>query len=354
MLNFSSLRDHVQNAKFLHELVCELKYVLGNSFLGDGPLEEVLEEAHSLLETKTLYGKKLQRSLSNKTTLMLAESTIPVARKVATFFLPVSQVNKFLFDNDQTVRFSAAKRADLKLLEKAVKKYDGDDHLEMILSERKNNDSTYSFALSDPEKTDKDAEKTDENLLDLSDFWYDQQADLIIQDYGKRMDYQSMFLAVKRFAQANFTYYHVDEKKLMKAVEKKIAEIDKERQDESVTLPKVVFTQKKQDIRERLLTDKQISRNKYVDSVSKLYNVIESQFKDKSGTLLSEGIDPGTVWVPVKASLPKGRTLSELDERVLDKYVKNINYELYSKGHPVTVTWVPESSSTVRFVSRLK
>jgi hypothetical protein len=190
--------------------------------------------------------------------------------------------------------------------------------------------------------------------IELSDAWYDEQANNFLRDYGQNIEYAWEELAVSRFCSSTkaTSGVVVDADKLLKSVKKLI----KDKEDlamERNALKETLDWLKDQEVLQetglpeldeamdpvRQLVEANLTPDQYIERATELFQVQESVLPAAIRKYrLGESNRRGT-HVPMIAWLPHDGAIRSIDERALDAFCESWNSHQRLAGEPIKIEW---------------
>lgn len=346
----------VQEKQVVETFCNEIKRVFGPTVDVSNKLDVLAERANDRLDVLDRTGRTNYIKFSSKIALSLSTHPNPEVRRLIARLLPESSAVSFINDKHASVRKEAAKKAPLKMVEAAVRKYKNDHLLQEVLEEKllsEERESALVAAASGP---------AGEEFF--SDRWYDSMARKIIQDYYmKGLDTGWVSSAVKQAVLANraSNRHNIDPHKLMKAVVEMIAD-EEDAKAEKLGLnesadnsSKFILENDLQDPVQHLI-DASTSSSEYINKANQIFNV---KFSIVPPGIKKYNIGEGrasSVNIPVVAFLPHKSSPRYVDEIALDTYVKHWSSQQQLRGEPYKLSWSshPDSQNKISFRLELK
>jgi hypothetical protein len=367
--SFARIRDEAkkikEQEKALGALRVELKEAFGPTFDTDGSILLLVREANALLDEPSF--RETPPFVKPSITLALVEHSSPSVRLFVARTLPVQYVDKLANDPDRSVRLAVAWRTTPRKLDEMRRRNPADDQLKEIARQRGFLvESTRSVVKGlDPAEPKKKLGKAGKQWegSELSDTWYDTQANKLIKMYQNNLEYCWEEVACRRLVSSMRATSHVDidEKKLYDVLKKKIKEREdwrlKALDDDPLQEQPLKETldwlnrgshplyipvlDEEEDVVQKLV-DSRCSSQEYIRQFNTVFGVSESQVPRSVGKY-HLGESRGSMRVPVKAHLPTRKALRAIDERALDRYVTAWN-EVHARDthhEPIRISWTP-------------
>lgn len=329
------------------EMFCnEIKNVFGPSVIKQDDLKSLVEEANEKLDVLEYCGKLNTINFSKKIAMKMSTHELPQVRKLVARVLPENASTLFLFDNNESVRLAAAKKAPLKVLEEAKLKFPKDAALKDLFEQKKKDHVSALEAA---------AHHPDEDML--SDSWYEKVAKKIIQDYGKTLDTTWVGSAVKQYCLTvrSTTRLPVDQLKLIEAIKTLLDKHDESRA-EVLEINESIETldNEQNDIVDSLIGDN-LSPQTFIEKCNNIFNI---KYASLPPSIMKHKIQEGYSIneIPVSCTLPHSNAPRRIDEIALDSYVKYWNEKQKIKGEPFKIKWDPHPGSInkITFTTELK
>lgn len=375
------VRKTLDEERAVEALKGEISRVLGPVVVTEGrKLEEVAAAANDWLDVLERTGRSNRLDfLSNVSTAFL-DHRDPEVRKFAARIVPERFLGKLTTDRDSAVRAAVASRVPLPAVIEMMKKFRNDDQLRTIYRRRKLHEGGISKPKVEPMGTDVslDAEPLGDTVKqhpgsELSEAWYEQQANRFLHDYGQNIEYAWEELATHRFCSSvkATSGVEIDETKLLKSIKSLIKEkedlamernalretlayLDKqaaaEKLDESV-LPELDLI----DDPVRKMVESGKSGEEYLTEMSLMFRIQEAMLPSALRKYrLGEG-NARVTTMPIIGYLPHGGNFRSIDERALDKFCESWNKRQALAGEPIRLKWSthPENVSKVSFSCQL-
>ena len=346
----------VQEKKAIEAFCNEVKRVFGPTVDVSDRLETLSERANDRLDVLERTGRLGYIKFSPSVALRLSHHDNPEVRRLVARLLPESSSVGFINDVDSSVRAEAAKKAPLRMVSNAVKKYSDDYLLKEVFENRLLNERADS-ALEASAKGPKGEEF-------LSDWWYQKTAKKLFQDYyHKGLDTGWIPNAVKQVVIGNRSSnrFNIDSQKLMKAVVEMIADREEQRLEE-------LQLKESRDLSAQ--TDFHMS-SETVDPIDELLegNTSAQEYLRKANQIFSikESIVPPAIKkyalgegkavptnVPMVGFLPHKSVPRYNDEVALDTYVKHWNSVQSLRGEPYKLAWSPHPDALNKISFKLE
>lgn len=330
-----------------------------------------LNDHVTMLESR---GKlRLLETIDKQVVDKFANSTHTELRKLAARLSEnVAVVGALLRDKSSAVRAHAARRAPIKLVESASNTFSFDDELRSILATRKREllCEDVDTELEEVEKMGDAAKQQD--LLELSDGWYEDKARELIADYGRVLDTGWERRAVKSFCDHSkaTSGVLVDAEKLYDAVKEQLETAEDERLKELSPLKEMArsLLASSKLIVERGEPEPHIPPNPVKELLTANLSTHEFAKRASAFFAVQEAAVPGALkkhrlgeissgfTVPVKGRLPRAGGLTSEVERALDKFCEAWNRKTAQAGEPVRIDWSPDPQdiTSVSFRAVLK
>jgi hypothetical protein len=336
-----TLKDKQEAETFCNEI----KNVFGPSVIAKDDLRSLAEAANEKLDVLEYRGQLNTVNFSRKIAMSMSSHELPEVRKLAARVLPENASAIFLFDNDSSVRLAAAKKAPMKVLEEAKKKFPKDDALNDLFEEKK---KEYLNAV--------EASASHNNEDMLSDSWYEGVAKKLIQDYGRTLDTTWVGSAVKQYCSTvrATTRLPVDQLKLIEKMKELLDAHDEARAEYLEINESFDYQESDQDPVDDMMKQT-LSPQTFIDKCNEIFQVKYSslppaimKYKLQEGFSLNK--------IPVFCTLPHGGAPRRIDELALDSYVRHWNDKQKIKGEPFKINWDlhPDSINKITFKVELK
>lgn len=363
------------------ELKSEIRKILGPVVVTEGRLSEVVTAANDRLDVLDRTGRTGSLIWESRVTAKWLDHTDPEIRKFAARVVPERYLNRIAGDRNPAVRAAVAHRVPLNAVREMIKRFPKDDNLRSIFRNRKLQEAGIAKPETQPmghdpvdgKKRMGDASRTMQ-VPDLTEAWYIDRAQRLVQEYGQTLDTAWEEPAVNRFCSSTklTSGLEVDEAKLLKSLKK----IIKEKEDmamERNPLKETMGWLRTQEERELLaegqmtdfvevidpvheLVNGRLSREQYIESAAHLFRIQESMLPMGIRKYrLGEGNARQTL-VPCVGVLPHKSGFRALDERALDVFCEHWSKRQQQEGEPLRLEWTthPSDVNKIGFSCTLK
>ena len=363
----------VAEEKNLDVLREEISRVLGPSVITDVKLEHLAEGANDRLDVLERTGRMGRLDFKPSVLLKFANNPIAEVRRLVVRITPDHFANQFKNDRDPAVRHAAAKKLPLQLVKEMLRRDPNDDELHQIYHQRKLSEA----GLPEPKKQEGHFDLYGEKLGDavkqdsgpeLSDLWYTTAAHKAISDYNRNIEGQWDEPWVHRYCSSlrASSGVEIDERKLWKEIQKQLTDRDDR------TLKRYGL----KEVARRLIESSEDDFDLYVEELNPVQDLIESdlssiEYVNKANSVfrIKESIMPPGIKkyrvsegrrtefrIPCNGTIPGGKSISRLEEKALDMYVRRWNDVQAQRGEPVRINWTPNpgNASAFSFSAELK
>ena len=377
-LKLGQLQKIVDNTiaeeKSTDDLREEISRVLGPSVVTNVKLDQLAEGANYRIGVLERTGRENHFKFNDKVMLKFLNSKCTEARLLTARTLSENIVCKMVNDSDMSVRHIVARRSPVSVIKEMIKRSPNDDELRVIYREKRLEEAG---GIPTPKSSPMASDVTlkakrlgdtvkQQNVPEISKQWYETAAYNFIKDYGNNIEGQWQAPLVHRYCSSLrvTSKVNVDEKKLLAAIEKQLKQKDDDAlkkyslketinylNNDVEELP--VFVEAVNPVKDLLQTT--LSPTEYVKQAMTVFNIRESIMPASLRKYrISEGHN-GVIMIPCNGSSPSSR-VSVLDERALDKFVKNWNSIQEMAGEPICIDWThnPTSLNGISFNVELK
>lgn len=351
----------------------EVSRVLGPSVLTNVRLEALAENVNDRIDVLERTGRAGQASLKPAILLKFVDNPSAEVRRMIARTLPEQFLSRFKTDRDPAVRHAAARRLPAQVIKEMLQRTPRDDELRYIYHEKKR---LTESGVPQPKVADGTLDIYGERLKgtvkqpagpELSSQWYSMTAHKAISDYNHNIEGQWDEAWAHRYcASVKATSgVAVDGKKLWNEIQKQL----KDRDDR--TLERYSLKEVARRLRES--ADDAPAVSEVMDPVERLAstNMSGSEFLREAARVFSirESVLPRSlqkyriiegkaleIMIPCTGRVPGRASITSLDERVLDTYVKRWNDAQLQAGEPIRIDWTPNPGSmgTISFKAELK
>lgn len=322
---------------------------LGSAINHSSRLEDVVREANDRLEVLERTGRPHQINIKPSILLKFANHPSEEVRTFIAKSLPVTMLERYMYDTSSQVRHATAKRIPIGKLKEMASYYSSDDELNHIkkvrLEERKSPVKNHDIKGVG---------------LDLSDGWYDAMALKAVLDYNGNIEGRWDEIYRDRFSSSmeHTSHVKIDKAKLYNAIQKVI----KRKEQEALRAEERGFrlsTESRQSTRREfpnkahvlgeILSSKTSSLSR-VQLCNEFFSIKESilPHSHKRARLL-EGRLKNPI-VPIRGTLPEGHGFSYEIETALDLFEKSWNRLQEINGESLRIKWCPDPTSRRNFV----
>lgn len=228
-LNAKHLQSVAKNTIITKSIKELARKMFGPSFSSiSDDIEVISKEINECIYECVNDGREFENLIKPSMLLMLENHASDDVRKMVVQLLPEELVKKFVNDKSDVVRFYVAQRVDHKTLQEMKRLYPRDQLLELVCSSKR---------ITNEAVKKEEPEKVELEKADLSDVWYETQAQNILRQYGefshsvpRSIERHWNPLAVKRFCSATRATSGVviDQERLQKAVDDALEKLDVE------------------------------------------------------------------------------------------------------------------------------
>ena len=359
-------------------LKAEISRVLGPAVVTEGRINEVVAAANDRLDVLDRTGRTARLVWESKVATGWLDHTDPEIRKFVARVCPEKFLGRMANDRNPSVRAAAATRLPLSSIREMIKRFPKDDQLRSIFRQKK----IVEGGLPKPEvkplghdpvdgkERMGDAAKTADGP-ELSEAWYESQAQRLMNDYGRTIEDSWEELAVHRFCSSSkaTSGVEIDEAKLLKAVKEIIK--DKEDvvlerdalketldwlqgQEENVMLAEGI----EQEVTDPMydLVESNLTGEQFIETAKRLFKIQEGMLPlGIRKYRLGEGSARQTA-VPVIGMLPHKFGFRAVDERALDIFCEHWTKRQQIAGEPLRLEWTnhPTDANKIGFTCILK
>jgi len=336
------------------DLFCEeIKRVFGPSVIVKDDLRSLVEAANERLDVLEYQGREGSIRFSRNVALGMADHESAAVRKFVARILPESAAVSLLYDSNEEVRLAVAKRAPLKMVEHASRKFPRDIGLKDVLSQRLLSEEKDGVSAVEA------AEHHEEEDM-LSEAWYEGVARKLIQDYGRTLDTTWKTPAVKQYCSSvrGTTRLPVDPGKLMEKIESLLGDFDKARAKElglteSRTRAGSFVTVEDFEDPVDVMLGESLSPQEYLDRCDIVFGVKYAILPPSIRKhRMNEGLSVKKI--PVLCTLPHLSAPRHADEVALDMFVENWNNKQTMSGEPFKLSWGPHPDSMNKITFKLE
>ena len=343
----------------------EIKRVLGPSVLIEGKLEEVAANANAWIDVLERTGRAGRLDFLDQVTAGFLDHRHPEVRKFAARVVPEKFLGALANDRNEGVRHIVATRVPLATVREMMKKFKNDDQLRTIYRQRKLHEAGVAQPKVEPMGHDPvegaeaygEAGKTAKGP-ELSEAWYQEQAQNMLRDYGRNIEYAWEELAVRRFCSSvrATSLVEIDEVKLLKAVKDLIKEREDLAMERNALRETLEWLEQQAQEQDRLdethlpelkevddsvrnLVESGATPEQYIERAMSLFRIQESQLPAAIRKYrLGEG-NTKVAKVPIIGWLPHGGSFRAIDERALDIFCEHWNRRQAAAGEPLKIQW---------------
>lgn len=331
----------------------EIKRVFGPSVVVKDDLRSLVEAANERMDVLEYQGRGGSIQFSRKAALSMADHESATVRKFVARILPENAAISLLYDSNEEVRLAVAKKAPLKMVEQATRKFPKDIALKDVLIQR--------TLLEEKDKTsavEAAAHHDEEDML--SEMWYEDVARKLIQDYGRTLDTTWKTAAVKQYCSSvrATTRLPVDPAKLMEKMDTLLQDFDKGRAKELGLIESrsrgnsFVMVEDFEDPVDTLLSES-LSPQEYLDRCDTVFGV---KYAILPPAIRKHRMNEGLAMkkIPVSCTLPHLGAPRHTDEVALDTFVENWNDKQALSGEPFKLAWGPHPDSMNKITFKLE
>lgn len=364
-LRLSELREvakrTMDDRQTSHELVNEIKRVFGARVDVGVDVNSVTECANYILDAMERRGEALTQQFDQRILKAAKNHRDVEVRRLASRLLPLSEIKSMVFDQESTVRHTAARRLPGHVVLESLQTFNDDDELRVIYRSKRIDEAAMS---KERTRLTGDAIKQ-QDYPELSEGFYDILARQFINDYGLTWQ-QNWPVMVKRYVSSvkATSGIDVDAKKLYEAIvtiyedrEKEIVE-DCTKTQLRETLD-YLATQMDEldesiDVVDELIKSS-LGATDYIERVYDVYGVRESYLPPAIKKYRLGENEGQVMLIPQRARTPHGKAITERDERVLDRFIESWNKRQALTSEPLKLEWYvnPLDASTVGFSVKL-
>ena len=342
------VKETLQEKKQSDAFCNEIKKVFGPSVIIGDKIGSLVEAANEQLDVLEHKGQLDNVNFSHIIASRMMNHSSAEIRKFVARILPEGATASLLFDHNKFVRYAAAKKASIKTIKEAVRKFPNDIALKDLFEEKKkeNISAIESAAVS-----------KDEDML--SEQWYEGVARKLIQDYGKTLDTTWKVAAVKQYCSSvrATTRLNVDVAKLMEKMDELLSTYDDLRAKElglTESFDMMTLEPENDDPVDHLIGEN-LSPKEFIDRCNDVFNIRYATLP--SGIMkykVQEGLSINKI--PVHCILPHTSAPRRIDEIALDSFVTHWNNKQKIMGEPFKLNWDnhPEAINKITFKVELK
>ena len=339
------VRNVLQEKQKSDEFCEEIKRAFGPSVVVRNTLASLVEQANYCLDVFEHKGRLNEVNFSTKVALKMSTHSSPTVRRFVARVLPENAAISLLFDKDETVRSAAAKKAPLKMIQEAIRKYPQD----ILLRETFKNKKLMEVSALEASITD-----SAEDLL--SDYWYEKTAKKIIQDYSHTLDVTWKNAAVRQLCSSAraTSRLPIDPVKLMNTIDDMLSKREEERLEKlSIKESKTEYHFEKTNDVVEMLVNESLSPQEYIDQFTQIAKV---KFSEIPPGIMKYRVQESFTSrkIPVSCTLPHKSSPRHIDEVALDAYVKHWNTKQKMLGEPFQLAWSPHPESMNKISFRLE
>jgi len=363
------------------ELKAEIGRVLGPVVVTEGRLHEVVAAANDRLDVLTRTGRIDALEWESRLTPKWLDHRDPEIRKFAARIVPERFLSRAANDRSPEVRAAAAGRLSLNAIREMIKRFPKDDGLRAIFRQKKLHEAGIKKPAQQPIGHDptKDKERLGDTVRtgqgpELTEAWYQAQAQNLMYEYGKNIEHSWEEIAVHRYCVSlrETSGVEVDEMKLLKNVQRLIKEkedmaLKRDALNETLTwlkgqaehelIEEGMMPEFKEQVDEVwTLVESQLTRDQYLERAARVFQIKESIMPlGIRKYRLGEGNAKQTL-VPCVGWLPHHGSFRPVDERALDVFCENWNRRQAQAGEPMRLEWTvhPSDQGKVGFTCILK
>lgn len=355
-----------KNSKALCE---EITKVLGPTIVSSHGVETMSRSANERLDILEALDRRVG-SARPSILVKFVHSDSAETRKLVARLLPEHFLKMLMNDPAPSVRAAVARRLPLRLVEDMCRSFPKDDNLYSIKSSKKLLESGLPTPKVDDEEFDMYGDEPMGDMVgeldmpDLTEAWYDSQAQKLCSFYGGNIEGHWEEIAVRRFCDSMASMgVEVDEEKLMDAVYQVLADRDEAALEEGFlkrvsssllaeSMEVMPVISEDIDIVDEMSS---LAGSNYIEKFEEVFSVEHSKSQNPS---YLAGINEGVrvVTHPSAATSPH-RVVTVSDERAIDSYVRAWNSREHLSGNDTySLKWShdPETINMVNFHLELK
>ena len=332
----------------------EVSRVLGPSIFTDVKLEALAESVNDRIDVLERTGRGNQVNFKPALLLKFADNQSAEVRRMVARVLPEQFLSKFKTDRDPAVRHAAARRFPTQVIKEMLKRSPNDDELRQIYREKKIVEGGTPTPAIVSEPLDVYGKKMGDTVKqpsgpELSDQWYSMTAHKAISDYNHNIEGQWDEPWAHRFCASikAASGVEVDGKKLWDEIQKQLNDRD-ERTLERYSIKEVArrLRESFDDVQEiadpvESLATSNLSGSEFLKEAAHVFSIRESTMPRALHKYRFIEGKTFELKIPCTGKLPGRRSITSLDERVLDTYVKRWNDTQAQAGEPVRIDWSP-------------
>ena len=362
-------------------LKAEIGRVLGPVVVTEGRLHEVVAAANDRLDVLSWTGRIGALEWDPRMAPKWLDHRDPEVRKFAARIVPERFLSKVATDRNPGVRAAVAGRLPLNAIREMIKRFPKDDGLRAIFRQRKLHEAGVKKPAEQPMGQDptKDKERLGDTVRtgkapELTEAWYQTQAQRLMYEYGQNIEYAWEEIAVHRYCVSlkETSGVKVDEAKLLKNVKRLIKEKEDmalkrdalnetlvwlEGRAEEELMEEGMMPEFKEQVDEVWsLVEGGLTRDQYLEKAARVFQIQESIMPlGIRKYRLGEGNAKQTL-VPCIGWLPHHGSFRPVDERALDVFCENWNRRQAQSGEPMRLEWTvhPSDQGKVGFTCILK
>jgi hypothetical protein len=322
---------------------------LGSVINYSSKLEDVVKEANDRLEVLERTGRPHQVNIKPSILLKFANHSSSEVRTFVARSLPVTMLERYMYDRSPHVRHATAKRISMRKLNEMVSYYTFDDEL---LSIQKNR--------LEEKKIPKDVTTFKGVGLDLSDGWYDTLALKVVMEYNGNIEGRWDEIYRDQYSNAMKATSHVaiNKDKLYNAIQKVLRRKEQEalRAEERgvrLSTESKHVTLAGQSGKSQMLTDILSSRTSSLSRVqlcNDFFTIKETILPPSHRSSRLSESRFGNFIVPARGTLPEGHRFSYEIETALDLFEESWNRLSDMNGEPLRIKWSPDPTSRKGFL----
>lgn len=371
----------INEEKAVANFKAEIGRALGPVVVTEGRLSEVVAAANDRLDVLDRTGRLGAVIFDPGITSRWATHVDPEIRKFVARVCPEKYLPALANDRSPEVRAAAAGRLPLNAIREMIKRFPKDDGLRAVLRQKKLLEAGLSKPETQPLGRDPvdgkkrlgDAAKTASGP-ELSEAWYDSQAQNLMHNYGRNLEGAWEEAAVHSFCASTkaTSGVEIDEAKLLKSVKNLIKEKEDMALERNALKETLDFLQKREEeelLAEGIIPDMTeaadpveellsagLTGEQFLEAASKLFRVQEGLLPMGIRKYrLGEGSARQTL-VPVIAMLPHQHGFRAVDERALDTFCEAWTKRQALAGEPLRLEWTthPTDVNKIGFTCILK
>lgn len=357
------VRKAVNEERLTQALRIEVSRVLGPSVIIEGPLDQLAEAANERLDVLDGTGRVPAFDFKSSLVSRLASHKNYNVRKLAARTLPVNMLGKLVQDGHSAVRAAVAQRIPVPAVKEMMKRFPHDDQLRQVYKHRRK--LVVEDGIPQPKVQDEPlnihadgalGDSVKQDKPELSEQWYDDRAERMLQDYGRNIECNWEELTVHRFVTSMkmTSGIEIDAKKLLEVIKDKIKERDDRVLERDALKETLSWLESRSDGVEALtegvdmvneevdhvkdLLEADLSPQTYVEKARSVFSVQESTVPAGiKKHRLGEGMKEERI--PVIGKLPHPNGFRSIDEKALDRFCECWNTRQAMTGEPLRLEW---------------